>query len=537
MIASTLQKRLFLILFVIAGSLSGYQVVDNGVVVELPDAGQTIRLLQVQVIDEEIIRVVAAPKTGFSARASLIVEKTSWPPTAHQISQQGEIIELSTAALKVKISEKTGQIGFYDAHGRPILLEEKNGGKTMMPAVVMDEPTFHIEQRFSSPLGEAFYGLGQHQYDWMNYRGKDLDLYQINIIAAVPFLVSNRHYGILWDNNSRSKFGDPADFLPLSSLKLYDEQQTPGGLRVDYFQDSELKTLLLTQKESVIAHDNLEVWDNYPSGFDKNRGSIRWSGFIECERSGYYNFRFYSSHYAKFWFDDELKVDSWRVNWMPWARIVRVKLQAGRRYPIKIEWTPNGGYLGLTAKRPEKESYQNSLSLYSEVADQIDYYFIHGSTLDQVIAGYRNLTGQAPMMPKWAMGLWQCRQRYQSQEELINVVKEFRQRDIPLDNIVQDWFYWPEDKWGDHDFDAQRFPDPAGMVEQLHHELNTHIMISVWPKFYVGTHNYAAFQEQGWLYPRNVEKQERDWVGRGYVSTFYDPYSEGARDLFWRQIN
>ena len=100
------------------------------------------------------------------------------------------------------------------------------------------------------------------------------------------------------------------------------------------------------------------------------------------------------------------------------------------------------------------------------------------------------------MMPKWAMGFWQCRERYQNQEQLLDVVKEFRKRQIPLDNIVQDWFYWPEDKWGDHDFDSERFPDPAGMVKQLHDELNTHIMISVWPKFYVGTEHYNQFKEK-----------------------------------------
>ena len=117
------------------------------------------------------------------------------------------------------------------------------------------------------------------------------------------------------------------------------------------------------------------------------------------------------------------------------------------------------------------------------------------------------------------------------------VVSEFRKRQIPLDNIVQDWFYWPEDKWGSHDFDLSRFPDAAKMVRQLHEDLNTHIMISVWPKFYVGIEHYKEFEKNGWLYMRNVEKKERDWVGKGYLSTFYDAYSEGARKLFWKQIN
>ncbi|MDZ7335285.1 MAG: DUF5110 domain-containing protein, partial [candidate division KSB1 bacterium] len=87
------------------------------------------------------------------------------------------------------------------------------------------------------------------------------------------------------------------------------------------------------------------------------------------------------------------------------------------------------------------------------------------------------------------------------------------------------------------EFDPSRYPDPVGMIDELHHRLNAHIMISVWPKFYVGTEHYNQFKNAGWLYMRNVEQGQRDWVGPGYLSTFYDPYSEGARELYWRQIN
>ncbi|RQW05311.1 alpha-xylosidase, partial [candidate division KSB1 bacterium] len=340
-------------------------------------------------------------------------------------------VTLSTASLTAKISAQTGEIGFYDATGSALCLEKKGGGKMTAPAEVMGEQTYNIQQIFESPADEAFYGLGQHQYDWMNYKGKDVDLYQINCVAVVPFVVSNKNYGILWDNNSRTKFGDPAEYEQLDSFKLYDASGAAGGLTAEYFADAAFSERLLTRNESRISHANLEEWDNYPAGFDKNRGSIRWSGELEGE-SGVYNLRFYSSNYARLWLDGELVVDSWRVNWMPWARMVSLKMKAGERVSVKVEWIPNAGYIGLTAKGPEKELYQKSLSLCSEVADQIDYYFIAGENLDEVIAGYRHLTGKAPMMPKWAMGFWQSRQRYQTQEELLNVVREFRQRQIPL---------------------------------------------------------------------------------------------------------
>jgi len=128
----------------------------------------------------------------------------------------------------------------------------------------------------------------------------------------------------------------------------------------------------------------------------------------------------------------------------------------------------------------------DSTSLWSEVADGEDYYFVYGPALDQVVAGFRQLTGQASLMPEWAFGLWQSRQRYETDQQSLDVVKEYRRRAIPFDNIVQDWQYWPRNSWGSHAFDTNRFPDPVGWLKALH-ALHTHVMISVWGKFYTGT--------------------------------------------------
>ncbi len=492
-------------------------------------------MVKIQICSEDIIRVVASPEESLSSRKSLIVEKQSWESVPYTVKELGNTIQISTAKITAKVSKKTGEISFYNKDGQLVLQEKKGGGKIITPAEVMGEQTYHIRQIFNSSPDEAFYGLGQHQNDIMNYKGHNVDLWQHNMVASVPFLVSSRNYGILWDNNSRTKFGDIRDYQPLSSLTLYDKEGNKGGLTVEYYRTGDFQTIVASRTESVIAHESMDEQGGFPEEFNSGRGSVRWSGQIQSDQSGVHTFRFYSSHYAKVWLNGELVVDSWRQNWCPWSYILPLTMEAGKRYPIKIEWVPNSGYIGLRYLGPDKGS-KNSMSLYSDVADQIDYYFICGDNLDRIIRGYREVTGKAPMMPKWAMGFWQCRERYQDQEQLLSVVKEFRERHIPLDNIVQDWFYWPEDKWGDHDFDPNRFPDPAGMVRELHDELNTRIMISVWPKFYVGTKNYNQFLEKGWLYPRNVEVKERDWVGPGYHSTFYDPYSEGARDLFWEQI-
>jgi alpha-D-xyloside xylohydrolase len=138
-------------------------------------------------------------------------------------------------------------------------------------------------------------------------------------------------------------------------------------------------------------------------------------------------------------------------------------------------------------------------------------------------------------MPKWAMGFWQSRERYKTQDELLDVLHEFREREIPIDNIVQDWSYWPVDQWGSHEFDKERFPDAKGMVDEVH-ENNARIMISVWPKFYHNTEHFKEFDKNGWMYRQAVEDSIKDWIYPGYVGSFYDAYAPGARELFWEQI-
>jgi alpha-D-xyloside xylohydrolase len=533
------QVLFFSMIFLIIGGLkSEYKKLSDGVMIKLRSEKPTDPgLIKIQVCSDNIIHVTATQDKKISDRSSLMVDRTIWEPVLWSLKEDSNEIVLSTSKVTAKIHREKGTIAFYNANGELILEEKPQDSKIITSAKVMGEKTHHIQQIFNSAESEAFYGLGQHQNNIMNYKGQDVDLWQYNIVVAVPFLVSSKNYGILWDNNSRTKFGDIRDFESLSSLKLFDKEGKEGGLTAEYFSEPDFKSLIVSRIEPEIEYEFIDVHDTFPENFNTNTGSIRWSGEIESKESGVYKFRLYSSSYTKMWLNGELVVNAWRQNWLPWTYLLRLPMEAGKRYSIKIEWIPNGGFTGLKYLGPEKELYKNSLSIYSEVADQIDYYFIYGENLDEVIHGYREITGKAPMMPKWAMGLWQCRQRYQTQEELLSVVKEFRKRKIPLDNIVQDWFYWEEDKWGSHEFDSTRYPNPEGMVKELHDDLKTHIMISVWPKFYVGTEHYNQFKEKGWLYMRNVEKGQKDWVGPGYVSTFYDPYSKGARDLYWEQIN
>jgi alpha-D-xyloside xylohydrolase len=186
----------------------------------------------------------------------------------------------------------------------------------------------------------------------------------------------------------------------------------------------------------------------------------------------------------------------------------------------------------LLWKTPSKNK---TTSLWSEVGEGVDYYFVYGPDMDRVVAGYRQITGQAPMMPRWAFGLWQCRERYKTQQESLDVLAGFRSRGIPMDNIVQDWFYWKADQWGSHEFDTNRFPDPAGWIRAIHEKYHAQLMISVWPKFSPATENFQALRARGFLYEPNLGEDIIDWVG--HPDTFYDAFNPEARKLFWMQVD
>jgi len=172
---------------------------------------------------------------------------------------------------------------------------------------------------------------------------------------------------------------------------------------------------------------------------------------------------------------------------------------------------------------------QDNAEIWFEAADLIDYYYISGDDMDDVIRGYRDATGQAPMPGKWAYGYWQSKERYKTQEEVLSVAEEFRRRNIPVDNIVQDWMYWGEDwaNWNAMKFNSVSHPDPAGMIKSLHDKYNMKIMVSIWPVPGQNTELYKVLDSQGLLF------KPYHWTdGRTY-----DAYSSEARKIYWDFVN
>ncbi|UII23706.1 TIM-barrel domain-containing protein [Fulvivirga ligni] len=506
--------------------LQSYEKLPDGLILKIKPAekGQA-QVVKLRVISDNIIQVVSTPQASLSEEESLIVinneGSTDW-----QFADDKNTLEINTKTLNVKVSAATGQVSFYDKKGKKLLgeLKETNtqGGN------------YKFVKYFSTDDSEAFYGLGQHQEGIMNYKGYQVDLTQYNSTAVVPFVVSNKSYGILWDNYSITKFGDIRPYKPLSSFQLYDNEGEKGGLTATYGYQNNSKPHVV-KSENEIDYEFLSSLSNMPEGYDMSNGKIVWEGKIESDQTGKHTFLMPAAGYVKIWIDGELLLDKWREAWNPGFNIFRKELKAGTKTDIKIEWIPDGGqsFIALRYLPPVAKEMSDKFAFASEGGEQMSYYFVHGEDLDEVISGYRQLTGSAQIMPKWAMGFWQSRERYKTQEEIMTTIKEFRKRHIPIDNIVLDWSYWKQDEWGSQEFDASRFPDPEGMIKSLHDDYNAHFMISVWPKFYEGIDNYKMLNDKGLLYTQNIKNRERDWIGEGYVSTFYDAYNPDARQYFW----
>ena len=171
------------------------------------------------------------------------------------------------------------------------------------------------------------------------------------------------------------------------------------------------------------------------------------------------------------------------------------------------------------------EDNENGAQLWSEVGDAVNYYFVYGKDMSEALSGFRDLTGHAPMLPKSAFGFWMSKERYRSFAELLSVVKEYRNRKIPLDNIVQDWQYWGSDLalWNSMKFDTQNFANPKEVIDSLHNLYNVKLTLSVWPAVGTKTDIYETMDSAKVLF--NVPT----WAGYKVI----DIYNPKAQEIYW----
>ncbi len=425
----------------------------NGVT--LQTAAGTMRI---EACGDRVIHVIASPTAEIPVPKVPVV---SQPCRANNLVVKigKKDVKLSTSEMSVTLDVKTGAVRFLSADGKTVLAEPKDGGKAFDVPALAEMKTWQIQQSFLSPADEFQYGLGQHQEGIFDVRGVPIRLHQANTNISIPFLLSSKGYGLLWNNPSLTDF-NPAD--------------------------------------QAIAIDPATGKGKFTTGV-----------------KGRYGFLLASDNKDQLIVDVNGKQVIDLVNmWTPSSAFGVVDLEANKEYEVTAKGGPGG--LQLSARPP-----QDTTTFRSEVGQAIDYYFFYGPELNQVIADYRHLTGEAPLFPKWAYGYWQCRERYHTQKEILDVGMEFRKRKLPVDALVQDWQYWGKYGWNAMKFDESNYPDPKGMMEQFH-AMDEHVPISVWSRFGEDSDVYKRMSAKSLLVPGTP------WVD------FFNPEGQTA---FWAELN
>ena len=423
-------------------------------------------LLQITVCSPSIIRVMYSPTASMPTGQTFSVNAT-WTTPAFQFSQDSGAVTIASAKVRVVVNKSTGAVTFFDSTGAVLLQEAANGGKTMTPAVVNGESSYQVTQTFNSPSDEYLYGLGQYQEGTWNWRGMPQQIRQYNTQIAVPVIVSNKGYGLFWNNASITDF-NPAD----AQISLNNGSGT-------YTTGTAGEYVFFTKNGNRGGEIGITV--NGQSIVDISNGTI------------------------------------------PAGVSGKINLAANTTYNVSVI---GGGSLSARL-------LGSTTTFRSEVGDAIDYYFFYGPSADQIVADCRLATGDAPMLPKAAYGYWQCKDHYNSQNDILSAAAQFRSLQIPVDFIVQDWQYWPSSTQYAYQYDPSRFPTPSSMLSQLHSE-NFSYMISVWsnPGGTLGA--TLAGMSQGllpgtsWMDPFNPAARQARWNAQN--SAFF---SIGA-DAFWQ---
>ena len=339
----------------------------------------SLRTLRVEAVTDRILHVTVSPDSAYRSASLAVGPLPAEGPRVRIRPGKGRM-SLLTAALEARYDYRTGTFCVVDSRRGGYLVREPLAGARRFSPSDAPDGGWRVEQRFVLAPDEGIYGLGQYQEGVWNYRGHRVNLVQANKEIVNPVLVSDRGYGILWDNYSKT------------------------------------------------------VADN-------TRG--------------------------------------------------------------------------------------DTLSIVSEAGGAADYYVIAGGDMDGVVAGYRTLTGAAPMFPRSFFGFWQSKERYKSFDELTGVVEEYRRRRIPIDNIVLDWSYWGDKAhWNSMRFAPDSFPDPESAIGRLHDELKVKLTVSVWPGVGPATAVYRDMERADVLF------DEPTWAGYKVVDMF-DPR---AQEIFWRHL-
>lgn len=398
-------------------------------------------VLNITPLTDNAIRVQWQKGQLNEEREFILVHK--YPVPAFKFSETPSKLKLSTRSVSVVFDKQSGALEYSDNTGK-VFLCEKTGTRKLIPDSVLGAPCFIAEQGFDSPADEFLFGLGQFQDGHYNLRNVSRKLIQVNTQISIPFLYSSRGYGLLWHQYGLTEFNPTDHIIELNKV------DTASGER----SDVEVTTTSGTQRVS--------------------RQQVLYKGKLSVAQDGDYSMmldlgNMESRHLLII--DGKPCIDQSNL-WLPPAASTIVRLKAGEHTVQVVCKSTNRPK--LTWKLTGDETL-----LRSPNARALDYVVFYGKNADEVISSYRNLSGNVPMLPLWAYGFWQCRERYTSGKHLVQTIEEFRKRKLPVDVIVQDWQYWGKYGWGVPKFDEANYPNPGQFIQKLH-DLNAHFSISVW---------------------------------------------------------
>ena len=337
---------------------------------------------------------------------------------------------------------------------------------------------------FVSPDDEFLYGLGQFQDGYSNVRGLSRRLTQVNTQISIPMLISSKGYGILWNNYGLTEFNPCSQ-----SVSLKKSEGKGKTEEVDVTSTEGNKKEVRERHIFEAAIDVAETGD-YTLLLDVGQKMARRHNLC---------------------IDGKTVIEMQNL-WLPPTASAIVHIEAGRHL-LTAELT----------KDDQPTLYYNKVgnqtTFRSPVANAVDYTVFVG-TPDEIIASYRELTGPCPLMPEWALGYIHCRERFHSSDEILQTARRFRDEQMPLSVIVQDWQYWGKYGWNSMQFDEEFYPDPKALTDSLH-QMDVRLMVSVWSKIDKNSEVGRQMERDYYYIP------ETDWID------FFNPEAAAA---YWKNF-
>ena len=383
--------------------------------------------------------------------------------------------------LKVDIDARTNQLKIKDKQGKVVFTATGHG------LLEFNSNTSELQAKleFDSPKDEYLYGLGQFQDGYSNVRGLSRRLTQVNTQISIPMLISSKGYGILWNNYGLTEFNPCRNSLPLikregaGASETVNVTTTEGGRR-------EVRQRHIFEAEMVVPETG-----DYRLLLDVCQKMARRHNLVI----------------------DGKTVIEMQNTWLPPTASTIVHLEKGR-HKVSAELNRGDNPIVYFDKVDDVTTFR------SPKAQAVDYTVFVG-TPDEIIASYRELTGQCPPMPEWALGYIHCRERFHSSEEILQTANRFKKEEMPISVIVQDWQYWGKYGWNSMQFDEQYYPDPKALTDSLH-KMDIRLMVSVWSKIDKNSTVGRQMVKDNYYIPNT------DWID------FFNPDAAAA---YWKNFN